>query len=110
MGGCGRVWRGSEGSGGSGAGLSGEADLAPGYSLGAAIGVRFLDHFRGELQITFNNSEAEQLLLTALESESCLPLWMQRRIEEVFSPIFFYYPNGVKDRSVWKPRDTSETT
>ncbi len=27
-------------------------------------------------------------------------------LEEVFSPIFFYYPNGFKDRSVWEPRDT----
>ena len=33
---------------------------------------------------------------------------MQQRIEEVFSPIFFHYPNGLEDRSVWRPRDTSQ--
>ena len=30
------------------------------------------------------------------------------RVEEVFSPIFFHYPNGLKDRSVWEPRDTNK--
>ena len=33
---------------------------------------------------------------------------MQVLLEEVLSPIFFYYPNGLKDRSVWEPRDTSK--
>ena len=59
-------------------------------------------------QITLNNPEAEQLLLTALEGESCLTPSMQQRIEEVFSPIFFNYPNGLKDRSVWEPRDAGK--
>ena len=26
----------------------------------------------------------------------------------MFSPIFFNYPNGVNDRTVWEPRDTSK--
>ena len=30
------------------------------------------------------------------------------RVEEVFSRIFFHYPNGLKDRSVWEPRDTNK--
>ena len=39
--------------------------------------------------------------------ETCLPRAIHLRIEEVFAPIFFHYPNGTKDRSVWQPRDTS---
>ena len=31
---------------------------------------------------------------------------MHQRVKEVFSPIFFDYTNGLKDRSVWTPRDT----
>jgi hypothetical protein len=58
-------------------------------------------------KITFNSTEAEELLATALQDESCLPSSMQVLLEEVFSPIFFYYPNGLEDRSVWEPRDTS---
>ena len=42
-------------------------------------------------QMTFNNPEAEQLLLTARDGELCLTPSMQHRIEEVFSPIFFHY-------------------
>ena len=59
-------------------------------------------------QMTFNNPEAEELLVKALEDESCLTPWMLHRFEEVFSPIFFHYPNGLKDRSVLQPRDTSK--
>ena len=33
---------------------------------------------------------------------------MEQRIKEVFTPIFFHYPNGLKDRSVWEPRDTGK--
>ena len=58
--------------------------------------------------MTCNKPEAEQLLLTALEDESCLTLSMQQRIEQVFSPIFSHYTNGLQDRSVWEPRDTGE--
>ena len=31
---------------------------------------------------------------------------MHQRVKEVFSPIFFHYTNGLKDRSAWTPRDT----
>ena len=57
-------------------------------------------------QITFKNPEAEKLQLAALEDESCLTPCMHQRVKEVFSPIFFDYTNGLKDRSVWTPRDT----
>jgi hypothetical protein len=59
-------------------------------------------------KITFNSPEAEELLVVALQDEACLPPSMQVLLEEVFSPIFFYYPNGLKDRSVWEPRDTGK--
>ena len=58
-------------------------------------------------KVTFNNPEAEALLVAALVDESSLSLQMYARLEEVFSPIFFHYPNGLKDRSVWQPKDTS---
>ena len=57
-------------------------------------------------KITFKNPEAEKFLRTALEDESCLTPCMHQRVKEVFSPIFFDYTNGLKDRSVWTPRDT----
>ena len=57
---------------------------------------------------TFNNPEAEEVLVATLQDEACLPRSMQLLLDEVFSPIFFHYPNGLKDRSVWEPRDTSK--
>ena len=40
--------------------------------------------------------------------ETCLPRAIHLRIEEVFAPIFFEYPHGLKDRSVWVLRDTNQ--
>ena len=53
--------------------------------------------------------EPEDMLIAALKDESYLPPSMRLLFVEVFSPIFFYYPNGLKDRSVWYPRDASGT-
>ena len=58
--------------------------------------------------ITFSIPEAEGLLQAALLAEACLPASMQMRLQDVFSPIFYYFPKGVKDRSVWEPRNTSQ--
>ena len=58
--------------------------------------------------VTFNNPTAEDVLIAALKDESRLTLAMCSRVEEVFSPIFFYYPNGLQDRSIWQPRDTKQ--
>ena len=58
--------------------------------------------------ITFNNPEAEALLEAALVEESCLPPAMHVHLQEVFSPIFCYYPKGLQDRSVWEPRDVRQ--
>ena len=58
-----------------------------------------VNEFLGNM--TFYNPEAEALLHAALIDESSLPASMQGRLREVFSPIFFYFPKGLKDRSVW---------
>ena len=58
--------------------------------------------------MTLNNPKAEALLDAALTDESFLPASMQKRLDEVFSPIFLYFPKGLKDRSEWQPRNTSE--
>ena len=59
-------------------------------------------------KITFNSPEAEELLIAALVDESCLTASMHERLEEVFTPIFLHYPNGLNVRSAWEPRDTSK--
>lgn len=50
-----------EGADASGAGLSGSADLSVGYVVGASVGVRFLEYFRGEIQITYNKTDVDNL-------------------------------------------------
>ena len=65
-----------------------------------------VNEFLGKM--TMKNPEAEHLLRTALKDESCLTLSALQCITEVFSPIFFYYPNGLQDRSLWEPRDAGE--
>ena len=59
-------------------------------------------------KVTFCNPEAEAKLVAALVDESSLSFQMYARLEEVFTSIFFHYPNGLKDRSVWQPNDTSQ--
>lgn len=46
---------------GVGAGLDGGADLAAGYVLAAALGARFLEHFRAELQLGYQDAEIDEL-------------------------------------------------
>jgi len=59
-------------------------------------------------KITFNNSAAEEILIAALMHKTCLSPSVHLRVETVFSRIFFYYANGVNDRSGWQPQDTSK--
>ena len=59
-------------------------------------------------KIRFDNPEVEHMLLAALEDESPRIPQMVHRIREMFEPIFFHYPLGLKDRSVWEPRDTGK--
>ena len=58
-------------------------------------------------KMSFTSAEAEQTLTAILEDQACLTPEMYERMKEVFSPIFFYYPKGLQDRTVWEPRDTS---
>ena len=46
-----------------GAGLAGSADLATGYVLGGALGARFLEHFRAELAVNYNDTEVDNFTL-----------------------------------------------
>ena len=66
-----------------------------------AIVDEFLD------KMSFTSVAAEETLTEVLEDQAVLTPEMYERIEEVFSPIFFHYPKGLKDRTVWEPRDTS---
>ncbi len=59
-------------------------------------------------KMTFHHPQAEELLVAALNDETCLTPSIYLHVQEVFSQIFFYYPNGLKDRSVWEPRETSQ--
>ena len=56
--------------------------------------------------LTFEFPQAENILLATLKKNRGLAASMHQRIEKVFEPIFFEYPNGIKDRSVCEPRDT----
>ena len=51
-------------------------------------------------KITFDNPQAEDMLLAALEDASSWIPQMLHRIKQMFEPIFFHYPHGLKDRSV----------
>ena len=55
---------------------------------------------------TYNSPEAEDMFATAMGGEACFEAAVCLRIEEVFSPMFFNFPDGVNDRSTWQPRDT----
>ena len=53
--------------------------------------------------ITFHNTQAEELLVAALQDETHLTPLMHQHIKEMFLPIFIHYPNGLNDRSVCEP-------
>jgi len=76
--------------------------LPTGKKMIYAIVNAFLDN------MTFHYQEAEELLLATLNDETCLTDPMYQHVQEVFTQIFFYYPNGLKDRSVWQARDANQ--
>jgi len=47
----------------SGRNLSGQYENDTGFNIGAALGKRFYEHFRGELQLTYRNNEVENMSL-----------------------------------------------
>ena len=54
------------------------------------------------------DDEAEDVILDVV---GCVNDWASgedlKEIAEMFSPIFFYFPGGLKDRTVFEPRDAS---
>ena len=77
-------------------------ELQPGMQMIYAI----INELLGK--ITFRSADAEKMLITMLQDESNLPQSTYLDVTEVFSPIFFHYPKPLKDRSVWKPKDTGK--
>ena len=57
---------------------------------------------------TFEHPEPQVLLTIALQDEELLPPSVRDNVEAVFSPIFFDYKNGLKDRSQWTARNANE--
>ena len=59
-------------------------------------------------QITLHHPQAEEMLMPALNDDTCLTPSIYLHVQEVFSNIFFPHPNGLKDRSVQEMRDTKQ--
>ena len=58
--------------------------------------------------VTFESTEAERLIKgIILRTREVIPPHMLGHIDEVFRPIFFYYPNGLSDRTLSEPRNAS---
>jgi hypothetical protein len=74
-----------------------------GQEMAYGIVNAFLDN------VTFVSTEAEELIKEViLKTGAVIPPSMLHNIDEVFQPIFFYFPNGVEDRTRRKPRDPNE--
>jgi hypothetical protein len=59
--------------------------------------------------VTFESTEAERLIKRViLKTGEVIQPNMHLNIDEVFRPIFFYYPNGLDDRTRGEPRNASE--
>ena len=74
-----------------------------GQEMAYVIVNAFLDN------VTFKSTEAEKLIKQVIlrTSEGIQP-HMHANIDEVFLPIFFYYPNGLRDRTIAEPRDANQ--
>ena len=74
-----------------------------GQEMAYVIVNAFLDN------VTFKSTEAEKLIKQVIlrTSEGIQP-HMRANIDEVFLPIFFYYPNGLRDRTIAEPRDANQ--
>ena len=62
--------------------------------------------------VTFESTEAESLLKRVIlktgEVGEVLPQNMLRNVDEVFRPIFIFYPNGLADKTQAEPRDANQ--
>ena len=75
----------------------------PGQEMAYVIVNAFLDN------VTFESTEAERLIKRViLKTGEVIRPNMLLNIDEVFRPIFFYYPNGLDDRTRGEPRNPSQ--
>ena len=75
----------------------------PGQEMAYVIVNAFLDN------VTFESTEAERLIKRViLKTGEVIRPNMLLNIDEVFRPIFFYYPNGLDDRTRAEPRNASQ--
>ena len=75
----------------------------PGQEMAYTIVNAFLDN------VTFESTEAETLIKRViLKTGEVIQPNMQLNIDEVFRPIFFYYPNGLADRTRGEPRNARQ--
>ena len=75
----------------------------PGQEMAYVIVNAFLDN------VTFESTEAERLIKRVIVTTGeIIPPNMLRNIDEVFLPIFFYYPNGLNDRTRGEPLNPSQ--
>ena len=75
----------------------------PGQEIAYIIVNAFLD------SMTFQSTEAESLIKQVIfETGAVIQEENILNIDEVFRPMFFYYPNGLADRTRAEPRDPSE--
>ena len=59
--------------------------------------------------VTFESTDAEKLIKQViLKTGQVIEPNMLHNIDEVFRPIFFYYPNGLDDRTRGQPRNASQ--
>ena len=74
-----------------------------GQQMAYVIVNAFLDN------VTFESTDAERLIKRViLKTGEVIGPNMLLNIDEVFRPIFFYYPNGLDDRTQAEPRDASQ--
>ena len=75
----------------------------PGQEMSYVIVNAFLDN------VTFESTEAERLIKRViLMTGEVIRANMLFNIDEVFQPIFFYYPNGPDDRTRGEPRNAMQ--
>ena len=75
----------------------------PGQEMAYVIVNAFLDN------VTFKSTEAEKLIKhVILRTGEGIQPHMRANIDEVFLPIFFYYPNGLHDKTIAEPRNADQ--